>query len=213
MNINSEAIHQYCEQHSSPQSSLLTALERETHLKTILPNMLSGHLQGAFLGMLSQLIKPMQILEVGTFTGYSGICLATGLHPDGVLHTIEFNPEMEEMIIKYISQSPQASQIKVHIGNALEVIKTLAGPFDMVFIDAAKTEYSAYYDLVFDKLNIGGLIIADNVLWSGKVLEEKKDKDTIAIDAFNKKMNTDNRIEHLIVPLRDGLHLIRKISN
>ncbi len=213
MNINSEAIHQYCEQHSTPQSQLLSALERETHLKTILPNMLSGHLQGAFLSMLSKLIKPVKILEIGTFTGYSGICLASGLVPEGELHTIEFNPEMEEMIRKYISQCPQANQITLHIGNALQIIPELNGPFDMVFIDAAKTEYVAYYDLVFNKINIGGLIIADNVLWSGKVLEEKKDKDTLAIDAFNKKMNDDRRIEHLIVPLRDGLHMIRKMSN
>lgn len=212
MNINPEAINEYCEQHSTPQSELLIALERETHLKTILPNMLSGHLQGGFLSLLSNLIKPKKILEIGTFTGYSGICLASGLSPEGELHTIEFNPEMEEMILKYFQQCPQAHQITLHIGNALEIIPQLAGPFDIVFIDAAKNEYAEYYDLVFDKLKIGGLIIADNVLWSGKVIAEKKDKDTLAIDAFNKKMNSDNRIEHLIVPLRDGLHLIRKIS-
>lgn len=211
MNLTQEEIQHYCELHTSPQSDLLARLERETHLKTVLPNMLSGHLQGTFLSFVSKMIQPKKVLEIGTFTGYSAICMASGLHPDGHLHTIEFNPEMEEMILKYISSCPQANQITLHIGNALELIKKIEGPFDLVFIDAAKTEYAQYYDLVFDQVNSGGWIIADNVLWSGKVIEEKKDKDTQAIDAFNKKIKADKRVEHMILPLRDGLHIIRKL--
>ena len=212
MNINPESINHYCEKHTTPQSELLSDLERETHLKTILPNMLSGHLQGTFLSMLSKMIQPEKVLEIGTFTGYSAICFASGLPPNGHLHTIEFNPEMEEMINKYISRCPQADQITLHIGNALQLIPEIVGPFDLIFIDAAKSEYAAYYDLVFEKVNVGGWIVADNVLWSGKVIEEVKDKDTKAIDEFNNKISKDNRVEHMILPLRDGLHLIRKLK-
>ncbi|MBL7831718.1 MAG: class I SAM-dependent methyltransferase, partial [Saprospiraceae bacterium] len=197
---------------SSPESSLLTELTRQTHLRTLLPNMLSGHIQGAFLSMISKMMTPNRILEIGTFTGYASLCLAEGLAEKGVLHTIEVNEELEPFILNFFSKSLFAQQIKLHIGDAKEIISSLNEIFDLVFIDAAKLEYSAYYDLVFPSVKIGGYIIADNVLWSGKVINEKHDKDTAAIHSFNDKVNKDSRVENYILPLRDGLNIIRKIS-
>ena len=169
MNDFLHKLNLYCEAHTTAQPAILHQLERETHLKTLAPQMLSGHLQGQFLAMLSKICRPRAILEIGAFTGYSAICLAQGLEEGGVLHTIEANPELEYLIRKYIALAGLEGSIRLHIGDAPEIIPGLKGPFDLVFIDANKQEYALYYDLVIDKVQSGGLIIADNVLWSGIV--------------------------------------------
>ena len=213
MNDFLNKINQYCEAHTSPQPPLLHQLERETHLKTLAPQMLSGHLQGQFLGMLSKIQQPRAILEIGAFTGYAAICLAQGLPEGGTLHTIEANPELEYLIRKYISLAGLDEKIHLHIGDAREVIPALPGPFDLVFIDAGKQDYGHYYDLVIDKVSNGGLIIADNVLWSGKVVsgEREQDQDAAAIHQFNEKVQRDDRVENIMLPLRDGLLIARKV--
>ena len=213
MNDLLNKINQYCENHTSRQLPLLHQLERETHLKTLAPQMLSGHLQGQFLGMLSKIQQPRAILEIGAFTGYAAICLAQGLPEGGTLHTIEANPELEYLIRKYISLAGLDEKIHLHIGDAREVIPALPGPFDMVFIDAGKQDYIQYYDLVIDKVPRGGLIIADNVLWSGKVVsdEREQDQDAVSIHQFNEKVQRDERVENIMLPLRDGLLIARKV--
>lgn len=211
MHLVSDKIEQYIAQHSSPEDSVLSALNRETHVKVQMPQMLSGHLQGQFLETLSRMLQPKRILEIGTYTGYSGLCLAKGLTEDGLLYTIDINEELQPMVEQYISKAGQSQKIKQLIGDARQLISTLNETFDLVFIDADKINYCNYYDLVFDKVCTGGYIIADNVLWSGKVLDEKKDKDTLAIDNYNKKVNSDTRVENYILPLRDGLNIARKL--
>jgi predicted O-methyltransferase YrrM len=211
MHLISSEIEQYIEQHSSPEEAVLKELNRETYVKVQMPNMLSGHLQGQFLEMLSRMLHPKRILEIGTFTGYSGMCLANGLPDDGLLYTIDINEELQPMVEKYINKAGFSKKVKQLIGDARQIIPTLDEPFDLVFIDADKINYSTYYDLVFDKVRTGGYIIADNVLWSGKVLAEKKDKDTTAIDEYNKKVAADTRVENYILPLRDGLNIARKL--
>ena len=210
MDFLPETISSYAEAHTSPESDLLKALNKETHLKTLQPRMLSGHLQGRFLSFLSKLQRPRRILEIGTFTGYAALCLAEGLTDDGILYTIEANDELQPIIEKYFRQSPQANQLHLIIGNALNIIPEINELFDIVFIDAGKRDYPAYFDLVIDKVVPGGIIIADNILWSGKVIFEKKDLDTQIIDAFNKKMRADTRIECILLPIRDGLLMMRK---
>lgn len=212
MEFIDEKIEQYALNHSEAESDVLKKLNRETHAKVMQPRMLSGHMQGAFLSMLSKMIQPSAILEIGTYTGYSAICLAQGLVPEGKLHTIDINEELDKMVRSFIKESNLESKIECHIGDAMKIIPTLNMQFDIVFIDADKKNYSNYYDLVFDKVKTGGYIIADNVLWSGKVvdLEKNKDADTLLIDAFNKKVHADNRVEHLLLPLRDGLMIVRK---
>ncbi len=210
MHFIGEDIANYCEAFSKPQSDLLVELERETHLKTIYPQMLSGHIQGKLLSMISQMIKPEAILELGTFTGYSAICMAEGLPPNGVIHTIEMNEETEEMIRRFIVKSGFDQKIILHIGKAEEIVPKLNQTFDLVFIDADKEAYPDYYDLVFDKVNRGGFILADNALWSGKVLNENQDKETSGIHAFNRKVMNDDRVDNVLLPIRDGLMLIRK---
>ena len=205
-------INTYAEAHTTPEPALLQALARETHLKTLAPRMLSGHTQGRLLSLLSKLMQPKHILEIGTFTGYSALCLAEGLATDGHLTTIEANDELAEMIKKYVKKSDHSEKITLLIGDALKLIPNLNNVYDLVFIDAAKRDYAAYYDLIFPKVRIGGLIIADNILWSGKVIEEKKDMDTRIIDAFNKKIHADSRVECLLLPFRDGLMVARKIA-
>ncbi len=214
MNDALNKINAYCEAHTTPPSTVLNELERETHLKTLAPQMLSGHLQGQFLAMLSRIQQPRLVLEIGTFTGYAAICLAQGLKKGGTVHTIEANPELEYLIRKYIGRAGLDDSIRLHIGDALEVIPGLDGPFDMVFIDANKQEYARYYDLVIDKVAPGGLILADNVLWSGKVLtsaEREKDQDAALIHRFNEKVLRDERVENAMLPLRDGLLIVRKV--
>ena len=212
MHLVSAEIEQYIEQHSTPEGKTLQELNRETHLKIQMPQMLSGHLQGQFLELITTMLRPKRILEIGTYTGYSGICLAQGLTDDGLLYTIDINEELQPMVEKYVERAGLTQKVKQLIGDAREIIPTLNETFDLVFIDADKINYQAYYDLVFEKVRIGGYIIADNVLWSGKVLAEKKDKDTLAIDGYNKKVLADKRVETFILPLRDGLNIARKIS-
>ena len=210
MSLFSDKIYEYAEKHTTPDSAALQELIRETHLKTLSPRMLSGHLQGRLLSLLSHLIQPRRILEIGTFTGYSALCLAEGLASDGCVYALEANDELEYIIRKYMTETGFENKIKLLIGNALDIIPTIDETFDLVFIDAGKRDYPAYYDLVIDKVRSGGLIIADNILWSGKVLVEKKDADTKIIDEFNKKIHLDDRVENLLLPLRDGLMIARK---
>ncbi len=201
---------QYAERLSTPASIALNELERHTFLTQLQPNMISGAYQGRFLSLISKLIRPQSILEIGTFTGYAAICLAEGLVENGVLHTIEVNEEQESIIRQAIMANHCEAKIQLHIGNAFEIIPTLDTVFDLVFIDAGKEDYIAYYELVFPLVRSGGLIIADNVLWKGKVLEPNADKTTRSIQDFNQKIVQDNRVEILLLPIRDGLSLILK---
>ena len=213
MDILSPELSAYAESHTSEETEVLKQLNRETNASVLMPQMLSGPLQGQLLSMISQMIRPKHILEIGTYTGYSAICLAAGLQEQGMLHTIDINDELGPMVNNYIQKANLTDRIKPYIGNALKIIPGLDESFDLVFIDADKINYSTYYDLVFDKIRSGGFILADNVLWSGKVLEPEKsmDADTRAIVAFNKKVHEDKRVQHVLLPVRDGLMLIRKI--
>lgn len=201
----------YCEAHTTPPSDVLYQLERETHLKTLSPQMISGPLQGQLLRFISLIAQPKRILEIGTFTGYAAICLAQGLPEEGMLHTIEANKELEYLIRSYIQRAGLEQKIQLHIGDAKAILPTLDEHFDLVFLDAGKQDYALYYDLVIEKINLGGLLLADNVLWSGKVVQPKKDTDTQILDAFNKKVQADERVENLILPIRDGLLIARKL--
>jgi caffeoyl-CoA O-methyltransferase len=205
-------IQEYCEAHTSSESALLKSINRDTHAHVLMPRMLSGHLQGRMLTMISQMIRPERILEIGTYTGYSALCLSEGLTKTGNLITIDINEELESRVRKYFEQSPYAKQIDFRIGNALEIIPTLEESFDLVFIDADKINYSRYYDLVLDKVRPGGFILADNVLWSGKILAPNPDKDTRSILEFNKKVAEDSRVENVLLPVRDGVMVVRKIQ-
>ena len=211
MNFIAENISRYCEEFSKRQDKVLKELERETHLHALYPQMLSGHLQGKFLSMVSAMIKPKAILELGTFTGYSAICLASGLAEGGILHTIEADEELEEMIRKFFRKAGVQQKIKLHVGKAEKIVPDLDEVFDLVFIDADKTSYPEYYQMVFGKLRRGGFIIADNALWSGKVLQEKKDSETEGIHRFNKMVLNDKRVDNVLWPLRDGVMVLRKL--
>ncbi|MEM6317638.1 MAG: O-methyltransferase [Bacteroidota bacterium] len=210
MDDSKSAIDRYCETHTTPQSELLYQLERETFLKTLAPQMASGHLQGQLLTMLCQLIQPKIALEIGTFTGYAAICIANGLPEDGVLHTVEVNEELAYISRKYFAQSTRTAQIKAYTGDAAAIVPTLPYPFDFVFIDAGKKSYAQHFDLVIDKTNSGGIILADNVLWSGKVAQKELDKATQVLQDFNRKIQEDRRVENVLLPVRDGLMVIRK---
>lgn len=211
MDLLSDELKSYLESSCDPESDLLKQIDRETHLKVSLPRMLSGHYQGRVLSMLSKLICPRRILEVGTFTGYATLCLAEGLTKDGILHTIDINAELEDMVRANFDKSDLGLKIKYHIGNALEIIPNLNEIFDLIFIDADKKNNESYYNLTIDKLRSGGLIIVDNVLWSGKVVGEKKtDSATTLISNFNDMVSSDQRVEKLILPVRDGIYIIRK---
>jgi caffeoyl-CoA O-methyltransferase len=196
----------YCE----PETELLQKIDRETNLKVLMPRMLSGHYQGRVLSMLSKMIRPERILEVGTFTGYATLCLAEGLTDTGIIYTLDINEELEEMVRGNFARSPDHAKIKYIPGDATQTINTLDETFDLVFIDADKKNNGTYYDLIFDRVRPGGLIIVDNVLWSGKVLNSNPDKDTKNIITFNDKIGADSRVEKLILPVRDGLFVIRK---
>lgn len=207
-----EALDTYIENHTSPENEVLEKLSRDTYAHVLSPNMLSGQVQGRFLKMITTMIQPKNVLEIGTFTGYSGICIAEGLNDGCTLHTIDINEELKGMVTKYVKESGQEKRIKIYTGNALDIIPTIDCVFDMVFIDADKRNYSNYYDVVFDKVRKGGYIIADNVLWSGKVVETKKpDKDTQSIMDYNNKVANDSRVENVLVPIRDGLMIARKL--
>lgn len=212
-------ITEYIEQHSSPEDEALKRIVHDTNVITCNPHMLSGHIQGRLLSMLSKMLRPNHILELGTFTGYSALCLAEGLTENGILHTIEHNDELEDMIQRHLALSPLGKHIRLHIGDAKEIMQSFAEKnipkFDLVFIDADKREYSAYYELVFPLLRCGGFILADNTLWDGHIIDPNynRDKQTISLREFNDKVACDSRVEKVIIPLRDGLTLIRKISD
>ena len=204
-------LEDYIATHSEDEPLLLQELSRETHLKVLQPRMLSGHIQGRFLSLLSKVIQPKTILEIGTYTGYSAICLAEGLQEKGTLHTIDNNEELYDMQRKYFDKSGYGKNIIQHTGDALQLIPKLDLMFDLAFIDADKVNYSNYFDLIITKMNKGGVILSDNVLWSGKVLdtETSKDRDTEALKAYNKNLKDDPRIETILLSVRDGLTLSR----
>ncbi len=212
MDFIDEKLLHYAEAHTSEENAILKELNRETQAQVLNPRMLSGHLQGRVLSMISHMIRPQFILEIGTYTGYSAICLCEGLQQHGKLITIDINEELEEMVQTYLEKSGLAHKVEHITGDATSIISTLHANFDLVFIDADKINYSRYYDLVFDKVNPGGYIIADNVLWSGNVLkpQSEMDEETKAIAAFNAKVQNDNRIENVLMPIRDGLMIVRK---
>lgn len=205
------AIEEYLEQHTTPMDEVLESLYRETYLHAMNPRMASGPVQGRFLQLLCQLMHPSKVLEIGTFTGFSTICMARGMASDGLLTTIEANEEYEGIIRKYLEKAGVSERVQLVIGDAKTVIPTLEGGFDLVFLDADKASYPIYYDMVMDKLNLGGVLLADNVLWENKVLNtDTKERDTQAIRVFNDKVQNDPRVENVLLPLRDGLMMVRK---
>ncbi|MBO5817838.1 MAG: O-methyltransferase [Paludibacteraceae bacterium] len=208
-------ILEYIEQHSSPESDILQQIVHTTHLEMINPRMMSGHIQGRVLSMLSQMIRPRRILELGTFTAYSTLCLAEGLQQDGLLVTLEHNDELEDMILRNLSLSPLGDKVQLVIGDAMEWLGAQSTDelYDLVFIDADKREYCAYLDAVLPLVRPGGWILADNTLWDGHIIEPEydKDKQTLALRAFNDKVAQDDRLHKVILPIRDGLTIIRKV--
>lgn len=211
MQTLANALLEYTELHSTGESKLLEKLRRETFQKVLHPRMLSGPLQGRLLSMISKLIQPKKILELGTYTGYATLCLSEGLVQDGDIHTIDKNEELIAIQNKYFKASGRRSNIHQHLGEALSIIPQLEGPFDLVFIDADKENTQAYFDICMERVPSGGLILTDNVLWSGKVLDsaDKNDRDTLALQEFNHKVANDSRVESLMLPLRDGITLSR----
>lgn len=212
MEFISGDLDNYIVKHSEDEPELLQQLSRETHLKILQPRMLSGHYQGRILSLISKLIQPKTILEIGTYTGYSALCLVEGLQNNGILHTIDINEELYDFQRKYFDASPYGKQIIQYVGNAVEIINTIDCHFDLVFIDADKEDYPKYFELIIDKLNPGGIILSDNVLWSGKVVEPLKEDDlaTKTILEYNKILKEDSRIETVVLPIRDGLTISRK---
>ena len=211
MHFLSEELENYAAQHTEDEPLLLQELNKRTHLNVLQPRMISGHFQGRFLSLLSKMVQPRTILEIGTYTGYATLCLAEGLHPEGVLHTISIREELTDLQREFIDRSGYGSQIVQHLGKAADIIPSLNTTFDLVFIDADKQNYAHYFDLVIEKMNRGGLILSDNVLWSGKVVEEVKhnDKHTQALMAYNQKIKDDPRVETVLLPIRDGITLSR----
>lgn len=207
------ALEQYVETMSSPEDALLRELERETYLRVINPRMISGHIQGKFMEMLVRMLRPRRILEIGTFTGYSALCMAAGLDDGGIIDTCEIDDELEEMIRSFFDRSQHGGKIRLHIGSALEIAPTLGERYDLVFMDGDKREYTAYYNMLMDNglVGCGSFILADNILWYGKVVEPvaKGDKQTQAIVDFNRMIREDERVENVIIPIRDGINLIR----
>lgn len=211
MHFLPEHIDDYAVAHTEDEPELLKELARETWQKVLVPRMLSGHFQGRILSLLSKLIRPRSILEIGTYTGYSALCMAEGLQKDGTLHTIDKNEELYDFQRKYFDKSDYGDQIKQYLGNALKLIESINDTFDMVFIDADKSNYSNYFHAIIGKMNPGGIILSDNVLWSGKVTEnlDPKDEDTIVLIEYNKLLKEDNRVETILLPIRDGLTISR----
>lgn len=211
MDFLPSALEEYVEQHTQPESDLLNSINRETHLHVLKPRMLSGHLQGRVLAMLSKMISPSRILEIGTYTGYSALCLAEGLQDNGKIYTLDKNNELEKRVRDYFKRSNYASQIVYLIGDANDVLPTLEQTWDMVFIDADKKNYLNYYRQVISNVKSGGVLIADNVLWSGKIADPtKQDEDTLALREFNRVVHEDPEVENVLFPVRDGLMIIRK---
>lgn len=213
MHFIPEALDDYVVAHTENEPDLLQALTRETYQKILQPRMLSGHYQGRILSMISKLVNPENVLEIGTYTGYSALCLAEGLQKDGTLHTIDVNEELVDFQRKYFDASPYASQIKQHLGEALHIIPKIDCDFDLVFIDADKVNYPLYFNCIINKLKSGGIILSDNVLWSGKVLQDLKADDTAtkALLEYNKLLKDDERVETVLLPIRDGLTISRKL--
>ena len=213
MHFLSEELENYAAQHTEDEPLLLQELNKRTHLNILQPRMISGHFQGRFLSLLSKMVQPRTILEIGTYTGYATLCLAEGLHPEGVLHTIDIKEELTDLQREFFDRSGYGSQIVQHLGKAADIIPSLDTTFDLVFIDADKQNYAHYFDLVIEKMNRGGIILSDNVLWSGKVVEEVKhnDKHTQALMAYNQKIKDDPRVETVLLPIRDGITLSRVI--
>ena len=211
MHFLSEELENYAAQHTEDEPLLLQELNKRTHLNVLQPRMISGHFQGRFLSLLSKMVRPRTILEIGTYTGYATLCLAEGLHPEGVLHTIDIKEELTDLQREFFDRSGYGSQIVQHLGKAADIIPSLNTTFDLVFIDADKRNYAHYFDLVIEKMNRGGIILSDNVLWSGKVVEEVKpnDKHTQALKAYNQKIKDDPRVETVLLPIRDGITLSR----
>ena len=211
MHFLSEELENYAAQHTEDEPLLLQQLNKRTHLNVLQPRMISGHFQGRFLSLLSKMVQPRTILEIGTYTGYATLCLAEGLHPEGVLHTIDIKEELTDLQREFFDRSGYSSQIVQHLGKAADIIPALNTTFDLVFIDADKQNYTHYFDLVIEKMNCGGIILSDNVLWSGKVVEEVKhnDKHTQALMAYNQKIKDDPRVETVLLPIRDGITLSR----
>ncbi len=213
MELIDPKILEYVALHSEEEPVLLQQLRKETWQKVLVPRMLSGHLQGRLLSLISKMIRPKNILEIGTYTGYATLCLAEGLADNGLIHTIDHNEELVDFQKKYFKQADLDTRIKQYTGEALTILPTLQQSYDLVFIDADKVNYSRYFDLVIDKVNKGGIILSDNVLWSGKVIEKvkKNDRDTSAIIAYNLKLKNDKRVENLLLPIRDGINISRKL--
>ncbi len=213
MNIVDAQVAAYCQQHTTAETPLLRQLNRDTHAQVLQPRMLSGHFQGRFLALISQMIQPRCILEIGTFTGYSALCLAEGLSTDGKLITIDINEEIASFAANYFAQSPFKNRLDFRIGDAAEIIPTLTETVDLAFIDADKARYQLYYDLIMEKLRVGGYVMIDNVLWDGKVVNDKAhDKKTAAIRSFNDYVQEDPRTENILLPIRDGILLARKLA-
>lgn len=212
-NLIEPVIETYCETHSTPENDLLYRINRVTNIEVINPRMLAGQLQGQFLTMISKMIRPQRILEIGTFTGYSTICLAEGLPPTGRLHTIDINVELEDRILHHIQQWQHPERIILHIGDALQIIDTLHETWDLIFIDAEKKDYPAYYDKLVDRLRPGGFMLADNALWNGKIIRQAddSDRDTTGIRTFNDRVQRDRRVHNLLLPFRDGIMMIEKL--
>lgn len=208
--ILSYPIEQYIAAHTSAEDDVLSALHRRTYTDVLMPQMLSGQVQGQFLQMITATLLPKRVLEIGTFTGYTAICFAKHLPKDGRVYTIEVNEELEPIIRESLVKAGAAEMVTLLLGEAKNIIPTLNETFDLVFIDADKVNYTLYYDMIFDSVRPGGIILADNVLWSGKVIDKHKDKDTAALDAFNKKIQSDNRVSNVLLSIRDGIMMIRK---
>tara|TARA_B100000780_G_scaffold278725_1_gene253363 strand:+ start:3615 stop:4259 length:645 start_codon:yes stop_codon:yes gene_type:complete len=212
MDFISKELDHYCNTHTSLEDKLLEELNHETHTSVLNPRMISGHLQGQFLAMISRMIQPKCIIEIGTYTGYSAICLAKGLPIDGVIHTIEINEELQDIAASYFQKARIENQVVQHVGNALSILEKMEVNIDLAFIDADKKNYPKYLDLIINKMNPGGWIIADNVLWSGKVIQkiDPLDKETLALLEYNKKVMQDIRLENILLPIRDGLMICQK---
>ena len=211
--INPEKIEKYCSDFSSKSGDILDHIERQTYLHQLSPQMISGKLQGQFLKILSQSLRPKAILEIGTFTAYSTICLAEGLEENGIFHTIEKDPELKSTILKNLKKANLHNRVELLIGTSAEIVPTLPNKYDLIFMDAKKRNYVEDYDLLFDKWALNGVLLADNTLWYGKVTEENTDITTQALKDFNRKIVKDPRVDNVLLPFRDGMNMIRKIKN